>query len=121
MPVCLPLVQEPIPSLPTPPDAFEVTSPSSKPDSSAIKLALHVIATEREALSNLENLYQNDPRAQQGLASAIELISRACNNGGKVVVCGVGKSGKIWRESGSNFQQFGNSCRFLSCYRSITW
>jgi hypothetical protein len=94
MPICPAPVSEPIPALPmTPPDLSEGVL--STPDISAIKLALHVISTERAALSHLENLYQNDAFARDSLAAAVTVISRSCREHGKVVVCGVGKSGKI--------------------------
>ena len=70
-------------------------SASITPDASAIKLALHVISTERAALQHLENLYQNDAFSRDSLAMAVNVISRTCREHGKVVICGVGKSGKI--------------------------
>lgn len=94
MPICPAPVSEPIPTLPmTPPDPNEDTPPT--PDASAIKLALHVISTERAALEHLENLYQNDAFSRNSLAAAVTAIARSCREHGKLVVCGVGKSGKI--------------------------
>ena len=77
----------------TPPDPTGGTLSDS--DASAIKLALHVISTERAALAHLENLYQNDALSRDSLATAVTTIARSCREHGKVVVCGVGKSGKI--------------------------
>jgi len=94
MPTCPAPVSEPIPTLPmTPPEHGEGIL--GNPDASAIKLALHVISTERAALSHLENLYQNDAFARNSLARAVTVIARSCREHGKLVVCGVGKSGKI--------------------------
>lgn len=94
MPTCPAPVSEPIPTLPmTPPEPNEDAPPT--PDVSAIKLALHVISTERAALEHLENLYQNDAFAKNSLATAVTVIARSCREHGKLVVCGVGKSGKI--------------------------
>jgi hypothetical protein len=94
MPICPVPVSEPIPTLPmTPPDPNEDTIPT--PEASTIKLALHVISTERAALAHLENLYQNDAFSRTSLATAVAVIARTCREHGKLVVCGVGKSGKI--------------------------
>jgi hypothetical protein len=94
MPICPAPVSEPIPTLPmTPPEPDDGTL--STPDASAIKLALHVISTERAALAHLENLYQNDSFSRNSLAKAVTVIARSCKEHGKLVICGVGKSGKI--------------------------
>lgn len=114
MPICPPLVQEPIDSLPmTPPDSVEDVVVARKPDSNAIKLALHVIATEREALQNLEKLYKEEPSAQLGMSNAITQIAQSCSDHGKVVVCGVGKSGKIGKKLVATFISLGIQSTFL--------
>lgn len=114
MPMCPPLVQEAIDSLPmTPPDNVEDVVVVRKPDSKAIKLALHVISTERLALEHLESLYQNDESAQEGMSSAITQITSSCENHGKVVVCGVGKSGKIGTKLDATFNSLGIHSTFL--------
>lgn len=114
MPICPPLVQEPIDSLPmTPPDNVEDVVVARKPDSNAIKLALHVISTERLALEHLEALYQNDEIAQQGMSNSIAQITQTCENHGKVVVCGVGKSGKIGQKLEATFNSLGIHSTFL--------
>lgn len=93
MPLCPPFVTEPIPTLPmTPPDP--IAGPVSA-EASAIKVALHVISTERAALTHLENLYQNDAFSRNSLAEAVNVIARTSREHGKLVICGVGKSGKI--------------------------
>jgi D-arabinose 5-phosphate isomerase GutQ len=114
MPICPHLVQEPIDSLPmTPPDNVEDVVVTRKPDSKAIKLALHVISTERLALEHLEATYQNEESAQQGMSNAITQITQTCENHGKVVVCGVGKSGKIGKKLEATFNSLGIHSTFL--------
>ena len=56
--------------------------------------AVHVLGTEATALSCLTRLYETDPIARGGFNSAVEAIT---NHGdrGKLVICGVGKSGHI--------------------------
>ena len=114
MPLRLPALQEQIPDLPmTPPDPDEDATTSARPDSSAIKLALHVISTERAALSNLECLYQNELGARANLARAISHISKCCGGGGKLIISGVGKSGRIGEKLVSTFISLGIHSTFL--------
>lgn len=91
LPTILPHVTDQIPELP-------VTPPASDSDVETDELldtAVHVLSTEAMALASLASLYRQDPSARAGLTQAIEQISRTCWNGGKVVISGVGKSGKI--------------------------
>src|SRR5689334_15949062 len=114
MPICASLLQEPIDSLSmTPPDLIEEVDISLKPDSSAIKLALHVISTERAALANLECLYESDRTAQEGLAKSIAQISTTSRRQGKLIIVGVGKSGKIGKKLVATFNSLGIQSTFL--------
>ncbi|EPS33834.1 hypothetical protein PDE_08796 [Penicillium oxalicum 114-2] len=79
----------------------------------SIGTALHVMATERAALQHLEHLYQTDARAQQDLARAVDLIAQTVRDGGKLVVCGVGKSGKIARKIEATMNSLGIYCAYL--------
>lgn len=101
----------------TPPDPLDdEPSPamaSSKNDASAVATALHVMSTERAALTHLEHLYQTDARAQQDLARAVDLIARTVRESGKLVVCGVGKSGKIGRKIEATMNSLGIYSAFL--------
>jgi D-arabinose 5-phosphate isomerase GutQ len=71
------------------------------------------MSTERAALSHLERLYQTDARAQQELARAVDQIARSVRDGGKLVVCGVGKSGKIGRKIEATMNSLGIYSAFL--------
>ncbi|TVY50945.1 Arabinose 5-phosphate isomerase KdsD [Lachnellula cervina] len=57
--------------------------------------AVHVLSTEATSLSRLTMLYETDPIARGGFNSAVEIITRYGGRKGKVLVCGVGKSGHI--------------------------
>lgn len=57
--------------------------------------AVHVLKTEAKALSYLARLYQTDSIARQGFNETVELIRRAMEMRGKLVIVGVGKSGHI--------------------------
>ena len=106
LPTTLAHVSEPIPPLPmTPPDADEVLDTAS--NAAALRTALHVIATERDGLTHLWELYQSSSIAQEGFMNAVTTISKTISRGGKVVVCGVGKSGKIGEKVVATMNSFG--------------
>ena len=83
------------------------------PDASLISGAIHVISTERAALANLENVYRTDQLAQDSLARSVNRIAHSVRTGGKLVVCGVGKSGKIGKKIEATMNSFGIFSAFL--------
>lgn len=99
----------------TPPEPMDPppTTTSKNNEASAVDTALHVMSTERAALAHLEHLYQNDARAQQDLARAVDLIAHTVREAGKLVVCGVGKSGKIGRKIEATMNSLGIHSAFL--------
>ncbi|OKP13217.1 Arabinose 5-phosphate isomerase GutQ [Penicillium subrubescens] len=98
----------------TPPDPLSPPPPTaSKEETSPVLTALHVMSTERAALTHLEHLYQTDPRAQQDLARAVDLIAHTVREAGKLVVCGVGKSGKIGQKIEATMNSLGIYSAFL--------
>ena len=112
LPTTLPHVCEPIPALPmTPPDADEVLDAAS--NAAALRTALHVITTERDGLTNLGQLYETNSVAQEGFMKAVTEISRTIHRGAKVVVSGVGKSGKIGEKVVATTNSFGIRSAFL--------
>lgn len=78
---------------PTPPDFLD--SVEKDIDDGTIQLALHVLRTERDALTNLHDLYTSDRGAQQSFNQAVNAIGICSSRGGRIMVSGVGKSGKI--------------------------
>lgn len=114
-PVQLPAVQDAIPPLPmTPPDSVQSTPNLERCEKSAIKFAMHVISTERAGLAHLENLYQVNGFAQEALSQAINQVASTSQNGGKLVITGVGKSGKIGQKIEATFKSLGVDSTFLS-------
>lgn len=75
--------------------------------------ALHVMTTERKALENLEDLYRTNKSCQHNLAQTITTISETCRNHGKVIVCGIGKSGKIGQKIVATLNSLGITSIFL--------
>lgn len=94
----------------TPPNSSDAQAPK---DVSSVVTAIHVISTERAALAHLEHIYQTDARAQHDLARAVDQIARSVREGGKLVVCGVGKSGKVGRKIEATMNSLGVYSAFL--------
>lgn len=78
---------------PTPPDFLD--SADEDVDDETIRLALHVLATERNALAYVHDLYHSDRAAQRSFNQAVNAIGTSSSRGGRVTVTGMGKSGKI--------------------------
>lgn len=115
LPACPPIVDK-IETLPvTPPDSTELSpaEKSRKVDSKSVKKALHVLSTERDALTSLERLYSTSTDAQWALSEAVDLISSAQGQHGKVVFVGVGKSGWIAQKLVATFNSIGIVAVFL--------
>ena len=112
LPTSLPHVRETIPQLPlTPPETGDGINAAANDE--AIRTALHVISTERDALTYLGDLYESDQVAQEGFTRAVNAILRSITNHGKLVVCGVGKSGKIAEKVVATMNSFGIRSTFL--------
>ncbi|KAI4112454.1 MAG: hypothetical protein LQ345_006398, partial [Seirophora villosa] len=81
---------------PSPPDLLDGLDKDV--DNENIQVALHVLRVERDTLSNLHDLYLSDRAAQRSFNLAVNAIDRTWSRGGRVVVSGVGKSGKIGKK-----------------------
>lgn len=107
------------PSPLTSPEACDGSQDSSltlftdKDSLSTIDTAIHVMSTEREALAHLEQLYRNDRIVQENVVRAVDQIVRSIREGGKLVLSGVGKSGKIARKVEATMISLGISSVFL--------
>lgn len=64
-------------------------------------------------MAHLEQLYQTDSLAQENLVRAVNQIVRSVQDGGKLVLCGVGKSGKIARKIEATMNSLGIFSIFL--------
>ena len=79
----------------------------------ALGTALHVIRTERDALTRLEGLYESDDVAREGFAKSVNAITASISSGGKLVVAGIGKSGKIGQKVVATMNSLGIRSAFL--------
>lgn len=113
-PTCPPIAER-IETLPiTPPDSARPFSESSgKVDHVSVRKALHVISTERDALSGLDCLYNNSEAAQEALSTIINYTAASQDQHGKVVFTGVGKSGWIAQKLVATFNSVGIVAVFL--------
>ncbi|KAL4929077.1 ubiE/COQ5 methyltransferase family-domain-containing protein [Aspergillus undulatus] len=96
----------------TPPEPAHGVLPGPK-DPASVSTVIHVISTERAALAHLERLYQTDQLAQEHLSRAVDQIARTVRHGGKLVLCGVGKSGKISQKLEATMNSLGIYSTFL--------
>ncbi|KAK8109473.1 SIS domain-containing protein [Apiospora kogelbergensis] len=87
--------------------------PESEPTTaSRVAGAFHVLATEAKSLLALSHLYAAHPEAQTGFTQAIEVITQQ-QNGGKIVLCGVGKSGHVAKKLVATFNSLGMQTVYL--------
>ena len=80
--------------------------------------AVHVLNTEAITLQCLTQLYSTNRIAQEGFTRAVAAIARRRGDGraapvGKLVICGVGKSGHIGRKLVATFNSLGVQSSFL--------
>ena len=82
-------------------------------DSDTIGAALHVIETEQNALAHLTHTYKTNALARQGMTEAVSVISKTTKRGGRLIVIGVGKSGKIAEKCVATMNSLGIRSAFL--------
>jgi D-arabinose 5-phosphate isomerase GutQ len=90
-----------------------MTEQASEIDSQAVKVALHVISTERATLTHVESLYTSDRIARNSLSESTTIISETSRRRGKLIVTGIGKSGKIGQKLVATFNSLGVQSCFL--------
>ena len=64
-------------------------------------------------MSHICRHYETDPEASDGLIRAVDRIVDSQAMGGKVVVCGVGKSGLVGRKTVATMKSMGIAASFL--------
>ncbi|KAF2009451.1 SIS domain-containing protein [Aaosphaeria arxii CBS 175.79] len=93
-----------------------LTPPLSAADHGNAKLldrAVLVLSTAATALSQVTFLYESDPTARDGLISAVDCLRRVNERGGKLLICGVGKSGLVGRKTVATMKSLGLGASFL--------
>jgi len=93
---------------PTPPDEAQI--PIDEP---IIETGLHVISTEARALAHLSDFYAKSWDAQVAFADAVRMIAKTALSKGKLIICGIGKSGKIGEKLVATFNSLSIPSVFL--------
>lgn len=105
-----PALASPSPDLSSPAiQNLQITSPDFD---RRLSTAVHVLSTEATALSHLTRLYETDPIAREGFSKSVDMMKRCINQRGKIVICGVGKSGHIAKKMVATM----NSLRIASTF-----
>jgi hypothetical protein len=93
---------------------------ASDPEGTRLLLrAVNVLSTAATALSQVTLLYESDQLAQEGMLRAVETIVRVNEAGGKVIICGVGKSGLVGRKMVATMKSLGLSCSFMHAAEAL--
>lgn len=99
-----------------------LTPPLSLNDAENVRLldrAVNVLSTAATALSQVTFLYQSDPVAREGLARAVDCISTVNEKDGKLIICGVGKSGLVGQKMVATMKSLGLGASFLHAAEAI--
>ncbi|KAK9237794.1 hypothetical protein V1525DRAFT_145473 [Lipomyces kononenkoae] len=72
-----------------------ITPPAESSPVSILNTAVTILRSQSLALSHLTDLYLADPETQNQYVTSIQLMHNALLTGGKIVLTGMGKSGKI--------------------------
>lgn len=102
LPTILPLVQEPIEKL-SALDAlvdYKTASYLSHPSidcsgPASLITGLSILTATRDALDHLHEVYTTNISVQESFTSSVSLVAQTIQKNGRLMVCGVGKSGKI--------------------------
>ncbi|XP_014550013.1 hypothetical protein COCVIDRAFT_62707, partial [Bipolaris victoriae FI3] len=81
--------------------------------------ALRVITVEAAAVTHAAQLYTNSVPMRRMLLVAVRIITGVHAQGGKVVVCGIGKSGHIGRKLVATLNSLGVSAAFLHAAEAV--
>jgi len=86
---------------------------------SLLEYASHILSTEAAALSHVAALYRVSPVARLGLKDAVHAIAKAQQAGGKLVVCGVGKSAYIAMKLVATCKSLGVPASFMHACEAV--
>ncbi|KAL5114608.1 hypothetical protein ACEQ8H_007513 [Pleosporales sp. CAS-2024a] len=99
-----------------------LTPPLTASDSEGTRLvsrALNVLSTAATALSQVTVLYETHLAAQEGLLRSVEFVAKAVEAGGKLLICGVGKSGLVGRKMVATMKSLGIPCSFMHAAEAL--
>ncbi|KAF2623502.1 SIS domain-containing protein [Macroventuria anomochaeta] len=99
-----------------------LTPPLSVGDFEGTRLlsrAVNVLSTAATALSQVSILYETDPVAREGLLQAVECVTNVNEAGGKLIICGVGKSGLVGQKMVATMKSLGIGSSFMHAAEAI--
>jgi hypothetical protein len=99
-----------------------LTPPLTASDSEGTRLvsrAVNVLSTAATALAQVTLLYETDSAAQEGLLRSVETITSLSEAGGKLIICGVGKSGLVGRKIVATMKSLGIACSFMHAAEAL--
>jgi len=97
-------------------DAQPPTPPLTASDLQGTRLVsrgVNVLSTAAAALSQVTLLYESDAVAQDALLRSVQTVTGAVEAGGKLLICGVGKSGLVGRKMVATMKSLGIACSFM--------
>lgn len=103
-------------------DSLPLTPPLIASDPEGTRLLLHavnVLSTAATALSQVTVLYQSDHVARDGLLRAVEVLTDVTEAGGKLLICGVGKSGLVGRKMVATMKSLGIASSFMHAAEAL--
>ncbi|KAF2472586.1 SIS domain-containing protein [Lindgomyces ingoldianus] len=99
-----------------------LTPPLSTHDAEGARLldrAVNVLSTAATALSQVTVLYQSDHYARDSLVRAVERLTKTYEAGGKLLICGVGKSGLVGMKMVATMKSLGLGASFLHASEAL--
>jgi hypothetical protein len=107
----------------SPPLSASPASPCSVPTiaegTHLLSRAVNVLSTAATALAQVSVLYETDPVAREGLLRAVELVTNINEAGGKLIICGVGKSGLVGQKMVATMKSLGIGSSFMHAAEAI--
>jgi hypothetical protein len=103
-------------------DAQPPTPPLTASDPEGTRLVsrgVNVLSTAAAALSQVTLLYESDSVAQDGLLRSVATVTSAVEAGGKLLICGVGKSGLVGRKMVATMKSLGIACSFMHAAEAL--
>lgn len=103
-------------------DSLPLTPPLTASDPEGTRLlsrAVNVLSTAATALSQVTILYQSDHVARHGLLRAVEVLTNVNDAGGKLLICGVGKSGLVGRKMVATMKSLGIASSFMHAAEAL--
>lgn len=78
-----------------------------------------VLQVEARAVSEAAQRFLEQPEARKAVTESVQMLSRALDRGGRIVVTGIGKSGKIAQKISATFSSTGSPATYLHATEAL--